>query len=178
MSFDRGILSSIFKRNNLLNEYKEQEPIFVWTEVAGEIGKIARPKKVKGDTLVLQVPSAAAKQELSFLENDFLERLNEKLETTEIDSLKFELEHFPSEKEAGEDNCDLSQVSLSEEEKETIANSVSQEGLDRETRSSLQNLILTQQKKRKILLEKGWRECPSCDGVFPDDKCPYCGFKS
>lgn len=178
MTFDSNILSTIFKRNDLLNEYKEQEPIFVWTEVAGEIGKIARPKKVKGNSLVLEVPSAAAKQELSFLEKEFLEKLNEKLESTKIDKLKFELGQFTSENSGESRKLDLSQVSLTKEERERIDNAVSQEELDRETRISLKNLLLTQQKKRKLRLKNGWKECPSCGGIFPEDKCTYCGFQT
>lgn len=178
MTFDSNILSAIFRRNNLLSEYKEQEPIFVWTEVAGEIGKIARPKKVKGNSLVLEVPSAAAKQELSFLKKEFLEKLNENLESTKIDNLRFELGQFTEENSGENSNLDLSQVSLTEEERERIDNAVSQEGLDRETRISLKNLLLTQQKKRKLRLKNGWIECPSCGGIFPDDKCPYCGFQT
>lgn len=178
MTLDNDILSAIFRRNNLLSEYEEQEPIFVWTEVAGEIGKIARPKKVKGNSLVLEVPSAAAKQELSFLEEEFLEKLNENLEYGKIDNLRFELGQFTAENSGGSSKLDLSQVSLSEEEQERIDNAVSREGLERETRISLKNLLLTQQKKRKLRLKNGWKECPSCGGIFPEDKCSYCGFQT
>ncbi|MBS3740228.1 DUF721 domain-containing protein [Candidatus Bipolaricaulota bacterium] len=178
MTLDNDILSAIFRRNNLLGEYEEQEPIFVWTEVAGEIGKIARPKKVKGNSLVLEVPSAAAKQELSFLKEEFLEKLNENLEYAKIDNLRFELGQFTAENSGGSDKFDLSQVSLTEEEQERIDNAVSREGLERKTRISLKNLLLTQQKKRKLRLENGWKECPSCGGIFPEDKCSYCGFQT
>ncbi len=178
MTAEKSYLYSIFKRNNLLDEFREQEPVFVWNQVAGEVGKIARPKRVKGDTLVLEVPSAAAKQELSYLEGQFLDELNENLEETEITKLKFELGRFPSRETPEAEDFDLEEVSLSEEEYEKIEAALEKTDLDRETAASLKELLVTQQKKRKVRLENGWNECPSCGGVYPGEVCPYCGFGS
>ncbi len=174
---EKSFLYTLFRRNNLLNEFKEQEPVFIWNQVAGEVGKIARPKKVQGKTLILEVPSAAAKQELSYLEDQFLRELNEGLEETEINKLKFELGRFPSRQEpSGAEDFDLSKVSLSEEAHQKIEEAIEKTDLDRDTAASLKELLVTQQKKRKVRLENGWNECPSCGGVYPGDVCPYCGF--
>jgi len=178
MTAEKSYLYSIFKRNNLLSEFKEQEPVFVWNQVAGEVGKIARPKKVRGDTLVLEVPSAAAKQELSYLEDQFLNELNENLEETEISKLKFELGRFPSRETSEAEDFDLDEVTLSEKELEKIEAAIEKTELERETAGSLKKLLVTQQKKRKVRLESGWNECPSCGGIYPDHVCPYCGFGS
>lgn len=178
MTAEKSYLYSIFKRNNLLTEFKKQEPVFVWNQVAGEVGKIARPKKVQGDTLILEVPSAAAKQELSYLENQFLNELNEGLEETEIESLKFELGRFPSRETSAENDFDLDEVSLSEAEREKIEKAIERTDLERETAGSLKKLLVTQQKERKVRLENGWNECPSCGGIYPGHVCPYCGFGS
>lgn len=180
MTLEKSALYAVFKRNNLLSEYKEQEPVFVWNQVAGEVGKIARPKEVQGKTLVLEVPSAAARQELSYLEDQFLEELNDNLDNTEIKKLKFELGRFPSRgtNENEEEDFDLGEVSLSGEELRKIDRALSETELDEETLESLRNLLITQKKKRKVRLENGWNECSSCGGIYPGDKCPYCGFKS
>lgn len=178
MTMEKSSLYTLFRRNNLLNEFKEQEPVFVWNQVAGEVGKIARPKKVKGDTLVLEVPSAAAKQELSYLEDQFLNELNDNLEETEISKLKFELGRFPSRETPEGEDFDLDEVSLSEEEYEKIEAAIEKTDLDRDTAASLKELLVTQQKKRKVRLENGWNECPSCGGIYPGEVCPYCGFGS
>jgi len=178
MTPEKSYLYSIFKRNNLLSEFKQQEPVFVWNQVAGEVGKIARPKKVQGEALILEVPSAAAKQELSYLEDQFLNELNDNLEETEIRKLKFELGRFPSREAPEGEDFDLDEVSLSEEEHERIEEAIEKTDLDRETAGSLKKLLVTQQKERKVRLENGWNECPSCGGIYPDHVCPYCGFGS
>ncbi len=176
MTLGRELLAAIFRKNNLVTEYREQEPIFVWTEVAGELGKIARPKKVKGNSLILEVPSAAAKQELTFLEEEFLEKLNENLTETRIEKLKFQLGQFPRGPREEEVDFDIESVELSEAELEEIDRAVEKAGLADSTRESLKSLLITQQKKRKVRLESGWSECPSCGGIFPGDSCPYCGL--
>ncbi len=178
MTLEKSALYAVFKRNNLLNEYKEQEPVFVWNQVAGEVGKIARPKEVQGKTLVLEVPSAAARQELSYLEDQFLEELNDDLDNAEIEKLKFELGRFPSRGTNEEEDFDLDEISLSQRELGRIEEALSETELDEETRKSLRELLITQKKKRKVRLENGWKECPSCGGIYPGDGCPYCGFKS
>ncbi len=176
MTLNRGSLAAIFKKNNLLSEYEKQEPVFVWAEIAGELGKVARPKKVQGGSLVLEVPSAAAKQELSFLEEEFLGKLNENLTHSKVDKLKFQLGQFPEV--TGKDNVsyDIEEISLSEEELEEIEKALMDTELDVSARKSLKSLLITQQKKRKVRLKQGWHECPACGGVFPDFKCSHCGF--
>ena len=176
MTLDRQALAVIFKKNNLLSEYERQEPVFVWTEIAGELGKVARPKKVQGGSLILEVPSAAAKQELSFLEEEFLNKLNKNLTGQKIESLKFQLGQF-SEETGGEDaSFDLEEISLTEKEEKKIEKALSDTDLEESTRRSLKSLLITQQKKRKARIKQGWHECPACGGVFPDYKCSYCGF--
>lgn len=176
MSLSRSVIAELFKKNNLLDEFKEQEPVFVWTEVAGELGKITRPKKVKGDSLVLEVPSAAAKQELSFLEDDFLKKLNENLSYNRIEKLKFQLGEFRDESQDAPPEFNPDSVKLSEEELKKIDSAVAEADLGSATGDSLRQLLITQQKKRKIRLANGWKECPACGGVFSDQRCPYCGF--
>ena len=175
MTLDRGSLAAIFKKNNLLSEYEEQEPVFVWTEIAGELGKVARPKKVQGGSLVLEVPSAAAKQELSFLEEEFLKKLNENLTHSKVDSIKFEMGRF-SEETGGDEEVNLDEITLSDEEIKRIDEALEETELEESTRRSLRSLLVTQQKKRKSRLKQGWHECPACGGVFPDFKCSYCGY--
>lgn len=176
MTLDGGSLAAIFKKNNLLSEYEKQEPVFVWTEIAGELGKVARPKKVQGGSLVLEVPSAAAKQELSFLEEEFLDKLNKNLTHSKIDKLKFQLGQFSEVTENDNVSYEIEEISLSEEELEKIEEALTDTDLDESTRGSLKSLLITQQKKRKVRLQEGWHECPACGGVFPDFKCSHCGF--
>ncbi|MFB6214742.1 MAG: DUF721 domain-containing protein [Candidatus Bipolaricaulia bacterium] len=176
MTLDWGSLAAIFRKNNLLSEYEKQEPVFVWTEIAGELGKVARPKKVQGESLVLEVPSAAAKQELSFLEEEFLDKLNENLSHSKIDKLKFQLGQFSEEAGVEDESYCTEEISLSEEEREKIEEAVADTDLDAPARQSLKSLLVTQQKKRKARLKEGWHECPACGGVFPDYKCSHCGF--
>ncbi|MCF7890858.1 DUF721 domain-containing protein [Candidatus Bipolaricaulota bacterium] len=176
MTLERGSLAAIFRKNNLLSEYEKQEPVFVWTEIAGELGKVARPKKVQGGSLVLEVPSAAAKQELSFLEEELLDKLNENLTHSKVDKLKFKLGQFSEGSGMGEKSYDIEEISLSEEEREKIEKELADTGLNEPASRSLKSLIVTQQKKRKVRLKEGWHECPACGGVFPDYKCSHCGF--
>lgn len=176
MTLDRGSLAAIFRKNNLLSEYEKQEPVFVWTEIAGELGKVARPKKVQSGKLLLEVPSAAAKQELSFLEEEFLDKLNENLTHSKIDGLKFQLGRFSEDTEASGVSYDIEEITLTDEERKKIDGALADTNLDEPVRRSLKSLLVTQQKKRKARLKEGWHECPACGGVYPDYKCSHCGF--
>jgi len=176
VTLDRGSLVSIFRKNNLLSEYEKQEPVFVWTEIAGELGKVARPKKVQGESLILEVPSAAAKQELSFLEEEFLEKLNDNLNHSRISNLKFRLGDFSEGGVGQERELNLDDVDLTEEEREKIETALRNTTLTQPARRSLKSLLVTQQKKRKARLSQGWHECPACGGIFPGRECSCCGF--
>lgn len=175
---NRNILRLIFAKNNLLDEYRSQKPIFIWTEVSGELGKIARPRQVKGNKLILDVPSAAAKQELTYLETELLDRLNEHLKEKKIKKLKFQIGEFPDQSRTPTRKFDISEVSLTEEEMEDIDSAVSGRGLEGETKESLRSLLISQQKNRKVRLNAGWTECPNCGGVYDGKNCPYCGLPS
>src|SRR6056297_3590228 len=121
MNANHELLYMIFKKNNLLSEYRTQEPIFVWTNVSGELGKIARPKKVQGKTLIIDVPSAAAKEELSYLEEDLLDKLNDELRTSTVTSLKFQIGEFPSRTRNNTAKYSVEDVTVSTEELQEIS---------------------------------------------------------
>lgn len=177
MSAKHELLYSIFKKNNLLREYKAQEPIFVWTKVSGELGKIARPKRMRGNTLIIDVPSAAAKQELSYLEEDLLDKLNDELSTSKVNRLKFQIGEFPSRTSSNRTKYSLDDVTLSSEELQEISNAVCDRGLNQEAKDSLKSLLITQLKSRKVRIEDGWKECPNCGGIYDGTRCPYCGIQ-
>ncbi|MFW6048655.1 MAG: hypothetical protein ACOC88_00615, partial [Candidatus Bipolaricaulota bacterium] len=61
-------------------------------------------------------------------------------------------------------------------ELDRIEEAVSGRGLDPETEESLKDLLVAQQKNRVVRTADGWRECPSCGGIYDGRTCPYCGL--
>ncbi|GAB6062060.1 DciA family protein [Deferrisoma palaeochoriense] len=61
----------------------------VWDEVAGpELARRVRPLSLRGGVLVLGVPSSAWAQQITFLRQEILSRLNERLGGSEIRAIR------------------------------------------------------------------------------------------
>jgi|GEM_PF-1906876 len=179
------ILTSIFKRNNLLEEYRSQEALFVWNEVMGENTKeIATPLKVIGRKLLVATQSSSAQQELSYMEDEFLEEINARLQGPELRKIKFIVErgrsrrHSGTKRKNGWRDRDLEDIELDEEERLEIETAL--EGLDlgEELRNCLRNFLTAQKKEEKARLSSGWQRCPRCGRLYEGDSCLRCERKT
>lgn len=88
-------LKRLFARYGLQEAFAEQEALFFWPQVVGpRLAVLAEPLLVREGVLYLQVGSSVLAQELSALRQDYLERLNARLERPLVD-LRFKVAARP-----------------------------------------------------------------------------------
>lgn len=174
----KDLLETIFKRNNLLDEYRNQRAIILWNEITKNLNSYAQPKAVKGNTLIVEVPSSSAKQELSYLEGEYLDKINENLTGGEIKKIKFELgnpsQFQPTDHLKKQVNEQIDNIQLDPEEKSEIDGLLNGVELERDLKQAIKQVATTQLKLQKAKLSSGWKKCPFCGCFYLDDNCVIC----
>jgi len=85
-----GILAGVLKHKGLLKKIHQYSVFEVWQKIVGPtIAKQATPKKMQGQTLVVQTKSASWASELSFMKPAILKRIKENVPDAEITDLRF-----------------------------------------------------------------------------------------
>lgn len=91
----RSILQELFEQNipGFKEKQKEFEILQIWPECVGEkIAKNTTPiKMIDNETLLIGTKSSSWAQELKFLEEDILNKLESKLGARRVKKLKFKL---------------------------------------------------------------------------------------
>jgi hypothetical protein len=118
----------------------------IWEEVVGpQIAGKTRPEALRNGVLVVSVTSSVWMQELSFMKQKILDRINQTLAPATIREIRFKLGDI-QQAGAGCDEEPLPQ--LTEEEQEVIAQhtaSIEDQGL----RESLQKLFTASRRRKK-----------------------------
>lgn len=168
-------LRTILRRNNLLEEYRTQKAVIVWDQIAGELTKIGTAKAVQQDKLIVEVDSAAAKQELNFLEEELLAKINQRLQEAELEGIKFVISSDPNRyTNQSHPDYTLEEVELSQDEREQLQDLLRGLDLDSDLRSQLERLMVAQKKLEKARMSHGWKKCPKCGGLYEGKVCLHC----
>lgn len=171
-------IKEIFRKHDLLERLTRQEALLVWDQVAGSMNKFTRPLLVKEGKLIVEVSSSSAKQELSYLEEEYKKKINERLEESRIDKIEFVVESFPKEKTGGVEGMEIEDEKLDSKEKEAVKNLLDDINLDQELKESIENLMVSKLKADKVRLKNGWRQCEKCGRIHRGRECPRCKFSS
>ncbi|MCB0354398.1 MAG: DUF721 domain-containing protein [Bdellovibrionales bacterium] len=91
------ILSLALKRYGLEDKIHRYRFVSHWKEIVGEeLAKRSRPERLRGKVLIVAVRNSAWAQEMSFLKNTILKRLNRFLDSdVEIEDVKFVVQAHP-----------------------------------------------------------------------------------
>ena len=118
----------------------------IWEEVVGpQIAGKTRPEALRNGVLVVSVTSSVWMQELSFMKQKILDRINQTLAPGTIREIRFKLGDI---QQAGAGCYEEPLPQLTEEEQETIAQhtaSIEDQGL----RESLQKLFTASRRRKK-----------------------------
>lgn len=168
-------IKKIFSRHNLLEKFNQQKALMIWDRIAGNMSNFTRPLLVKEGKLVVEVSSSSVKQELSYLEDKYIEKINERLNENRIEEIEFTVTSLPREKKEGRIEKKLNDVQLDDGEKQKINKLLSDLSLEEELEESIEDLIVSKLKADKIRLRNGWIKCENCGKVHLGGKCPRCG---
>jgi predicted nucleic acid-binding Zn ribbon protein len=85
-----GILQGVLKGKGILKKVTQYSVFEAWEGLVGPtIAKRATPKKMQGETLVVQAVSSAWAQELSFMKAAILKKIKEELPDAAINDIRF-----------------------------------------------------------------------------------------
>lgn len=85
-----GILDGILKQKGLTKKIQQYSVFEVWQEIVGPtLAKETTPRKMQGQTLVVQARNAAWAQELSFMKPMILKKIKEFVPDAEICDIRF-----------------------------------------------------------------------------------------
>lgn len=171
-------LKTVFNRHNLLEKFRKQKPLLVWDKVAGGMKNFTRPKLVKGKKLIVEVSSPSVKQELAYLEEDYVREINKRLEKDSIEEIEFSVSSIAAniEEKQKDAQIELENEKLSDKEKKKIRDLLSNLDLKGELKESLESLITAKLKADKIRLRNGWNKCYKCGRVHRGEECPGCKY--
>lgn len=86
----KGLLESVLSQRGYLSACWEAEITTKWNQVVGErLAKVAECKGVENGVLYIRVPSAAWRQELSFMEKHIIESIKKNTRCTSVKRIVF-----------------------------------------------------------------------------------------
>lgn len=159
----------VLERYQLGEEYSRQRVLLLWRGVVGEkIAKLSRALRLCGTTLWIEVSSPTVAQELSYLKDEYVRRLNERLGEETVNSIRFVPGLFPVQLEKTD-------VQISEDDRRqarVLFENLSEASL----RDSFVELYLTLLRRERTLLASGGTRCSSCGVVFTGEghRCAGC----
>ncbi len=84
------IIQSVLQRAGVEEGFRRHSALMYWDDVVGDkIARKARPKELEGKTLLVNVESSAWVHELTYLKNDILRELNQRVGGGAIDKIVF-----------------------------------------------------------------------------------------
>jgi predicted nucleic acid-binding Zn ribbon protein len=167
---ESSVLEKIFRKHGLAEQYREQEPAFVWDRVVGEkIARLAQPIWVHDGVLFVAVPNHIVQHEFSLMREDFKRKLNTALGAERVKEIRFRVESFPMPRQI----IELAQIELMPAEEQEIEQLVSPVKEDK-LRTSLARCIKTAKRLEKARQELGWKPCPQCGVLCEQGFCPLC----
>ena len=145
-----SILRKSFKKLKLDTILKEQQVIKVWDKAVGEkISKKAQPYKVIGSTLYVKVLNSPWMQELNFMKNIIIEKINNEQKEKKVTKIIFKAGRLEKQYSGSKTSKPpWLKVNLDELDKASIKRTVSSVQ-DQELKNTFSNL-LTLEKKLKI----------------------------
>lgn len=148
------ILHKSFKKLKLGTILREHKILKVWDKAVGEkISRKAQPYKVIGSTLYVKVLNSPWMQELNFMKNIIIEKINDELKENEVEKIIFRAGIVEKRYDGSKTSKPpWLKVNLDEFDKAAIERTISSVQ-DQELKNTFSNL-LTLEKKLKIFKNK------------------------
>ncbi len=171
----RPLLRRLMRDLGLDARERQQRALDAWDAAVGpELAARSRPKAVEGRTLVVLVGDSAWAQEISFMKEDIVSRINREAGSpAPISDVRTYVASLPprppGETPAAdtESSADLRLLRLTPGQLETIRELwQGAAGLDLETRRRLVQLQTLKLKRDLHLEARGWDRCPGCGSAF------------
>ncbi|MCX5895703.1 MAG: DUF721 domain-containing protein [Proteobacteria bacterium] len=142
----QAVLNTVFKKIDGAPNLEKCRIWDFWKEAVGpHIAQKARPEGIRNGILLVSVESSVWMQELGFLKEKILEKIHQKMGTSEIRDMRFKLGKIP---ENAHPDAAEALPKLDNEEQEKIEQQTASIE-DKELRESLQSLFAAQMRRTK-----------------------------
>lgn len=186
------ILSKTLENLGLSPKAQKYRVFSIWAKIVGDISRHAKPRRLQGDVLFVATASSVWSQELTFMRETILSRLNNALGGPHIREIRFS-EHLwgaqdggPTERRNGDawqGGEDGSGGSLDQAEDGLPAGANGREAGrdigDPALSRAFRRVARVMVRRKQSLLATGYKLCRTCGHVYPGDKgeCPACRLK-
>ena len=164
-------VQEILGKYNLSEEFRRQQILLLWDRVVGDqLRLLTRTVQFARGILTIEVASPTIAQELSFLKERYITRLNDLSGEPILLGIRFvpgQFQRTPARKPGA----------LGAEERDK-AHALFSSLPDPHLRCSFEHLYRTQRRWEETLLSAGGKRCPRCGVVFyaAGSICPGCQF--
>lgn len=164
-------VQEILGKYNLNEEFSHQQILLLWDQVIGDqLRHLTRAVRFAHRILTVEVASPAIAQELSFLKERYITRLNALFGEPILREIRFVPGRFIRA-------STRKPVTLDAEEQDK-AHALFSSLPDPHLRRSFEHLYITHRRQEETLLAAGGKRCPRCGVVFyaSGSICPGCQF--
>lgn len=167
-----NLLGESLKALGLEKQLLEQACVSAWDEVVGErIAAAAQPEFIKDGKLFVITKSSTWANELSFLKEDIMKRLNERVGKRTVKEMVFragKVEKKEKQEQKKED-IELTTEEIKEAEEEALKNTS-------ELSDPARKMLIEIMKYNKWKRKKGWKPCRICGALQDSERgiCPPC----
>lgn len=178
-----AILRALLNSMECGGRIRQQMALAFWPLAVGPVvAQTCTAEEVRDGVLYVRTPGSTWSQELSLLKHNILPRLNSMIGASAVKDIKFRVggkrQSATPPAPAAPTEEELARVMLREEDQREMQVAL-EEALairDETVREATIRLIRKAYRLSRWRLEHGWRPCPSCGALFPDDapRCTLC----
>ena len=170
-----GEIRTLLAQMGLEREFKEQEPLLFWPEVAGpQMSRLTEALRVREGVLYVEAANHVVAQQLRLMQDVYLKKLNALLGEPSIREIRFRVgSSFATRRLYAEEDAEREQLSLLERER---LSKLLDEVEDPQLRRAFEGWILASLRQDQARRAQGGHRCPRC-GVHhheEDEICYYC----
>lgn len=176
----KGILNSTLKKMGLSKKIKEKQVLKLWSEITGNrISLHTEAKYINQGVLFVTVDNSAWANELLFMKDNLIKRLNNKLGKKIVKDIRFKTGTInKKQKKRASKSKNKPEINLKNQEKQEILADLDFLE-DEELKNKIFNLMVLDKKNKKWKKNNGWKNCPTCSSLIKKDdkKCVICKLK-
>jgi len=169
------ILTKSLSDMGLYTKAQKYKVFSMWPKIVGDISRYAVPRRINGDVLFVATASSVWSQELYFMRDSILAKVNKALGGQEIREIRFS-EHMWAKDDARR-RADEGLPALPSETPESVSAQASASAIrDTGLSEAFRKAARTLSRRKYHLLAKGYVVCKVCGCVYPGHKreCPSC----
>jgi hypothetical protein len=179
------ILNKTLDDLGLFRKARKYQVFSLWSKIVGDISRHAKPRRLQGDVLFVATASSVWSQELTFMQESIVARINQALGGQHIREVRFS-EHLWGAQEDGQARRGGGAQPRREswgpegEPGEPVhPKGLGAEIADVSLLQSFRRTAGTMMRRRRYLLASGYKLCRTCGNVYPAEKseCPACKVK-